>query len=98
MRRQEPLDSEAYYGRRDDRALLVIVVIAMLIPQVAGWLALLPTITGWLTGSLEPGQGPDYSRDRGNVASIAPLSADIIPAARRDRALLGQDDNGSLPP
>src|SRR6266700_3016670 len=87
MKRAKPLDSEAYFGRRDNRGLLIIVVVAMAVPQLAGWLALRPLTVDWLNGSVEPGQLAGYGRDK-NVAQVAPLIPQVAEAARADRAFL----------
>ena len=98
MKRARPLDSEAYFGRRDNRGLLIIVVVAMTIPQIAGWLALRPLTVDWLNGSVAPDSQADYGRDN-NVAQLAPLGPDIIPAAQTDRAFLaGGTSSGAVPP
>src|SRR5947207_9476183 len=98
MKRAKPLDSEAYFGRRDNRGLLIIVVVAMAIPQIAGWLALRPLTVDWLNGSVEPDRVADYGPDK-NVAQLAPLRPEIVQAAQADRAFLeGEARGGAVPP
>src|SRR5436305_3123620 len=98
MKRAKPFDSEAYFGRRDNRGLLIIVVVAMAIPQIAGWLALRPLTVDWLNGSVEPDRVADYGRDK-SVTQIAPLLPEIAEAARADRAFLeGEPGGGAVPP
>ena len=62
-----------------------VVVVAMAIPQIAGWLALRPLTVDWLNGSVEPDRVADYGRDK-SVTQIAPLRPEIAEAARADRA------------